>query len=401
MKLLKFGAIGVIALGFAEMASAQTKIYITGSTAYRASAHTAIMKLLGSANGTTFTDGSSTYGYVGGTFSSSNAAIFKGTLGGQSVIVKTSWSGSAAGVQTVASSTGAFTVGFLQDSVTTTSTGQSGLTDPRPTGNPREAAVPQIAFSDVFQGSTPFRGTFNGQTYSTVVDNIVGVVPFQFVKSRGAAAGITNMTPLLAQATWIGTGFCPLALYTGNSADQGTLVYATGRDGDSGTRIATFAETGIGNTTTVRQYDTALESGGVPQVYAQQTVNGVVFPPGEGGESSGGTLAGTTKMRKAGLAQSYVSYMGPTDATTLVNGGVDGGGTLTYNGVAYSPAAMQQGQYTFWSYQHLMYKSTLSGTSLTFAEGLRDRLIDFDGNPLLSSMSVVRSGDGGVVTADY
>jgi len=148
----------------------------------------------------------------------------------------------------------------------------------------------------------------------------------------------------------------------------------------------------------VQQWDTALETGGTPQLYAQQTVNGIVFPIGEGGESSGGTLAGTSKMGKTGLAKSYVSYMSTGDAATLVT---NGGATLTYNGVAYSLAAVQQGQYTLWSYEHLFYKSSLAGTKLTFGDALANQLVTVDGSPLLGSMNVVRATDGGVVTADY
>ncbi|HEY8900647.1 MAG TPA: hypothetical protein VIM61_09565 [Chthoniobacterales bacterium] len=391
MKLLKIAAMGLVALSFVEAASAQTKIYITGSSAFRSSAHVAIMKLLGGSASTLPTG--SGYAYTGSSLSGANAASFQGTFNGNPVIIKTSWSGSAAGVQTVASSAGSFTVGFLPDSVTTSTTGTSGQTDPRPTANPREAALPDMAFTDVYQTSTPFRGTLNGESYDTLVDNLVGVIPFRWVKSKGAAAGITNMTPLLAQATWIGTGTCPLALYTGLSADQGTLVYATGRDGDSGTRIAAFAESGIGNVTSVQQWDPATEA-----LYAQQTVNGLIFPVGEGGESSGGTLAGTSKMGKTGLTKSYVSYMGITDAATMVT---NGGATLLWNGVDYSPAAVQQGQYTFWSYEHLVYKSSLAGTKLTFGESLTTQLVTVDGSPLLGSMNVVRSTEGGVITAAY
>jgi hypothetical protein len=384
---------GLVALGFIQAASAQTKVYITGSSAFRSFAHASIMKLLGSTNGTTLSNG--TYGFTGSSLSGANAAIFQGTFNGTAVLIKTSWSGSAAGIQTVAySGSQPFQVGFLPDSVSAslTGTGTAALTDPRPTANPREGAVPQIAFSDVYQSSTPFRGTFNGVAYDSLVDNLVGIIPFQWVKSKGAAAGITNMTPLLAQATWIGTGTCPLALYTGLSADQGTLVYATGRDGDSGTRIAAFAESGIGNVTSVQQWDPATEA-----LYAQQTVNGLVFPVGEGGESSGGTLAGTSKMGKTGLTKSYVSYMGVSDAATMVT---NGGATLTWNGVAFSTAAVQEGQYTFWSSEHLYYKTGLDGTARDFADDLADDLATA-GNPGLNTMHVVRAADGGVVTAAY
>jgi len=394
MKSLKFAAMGLVALGMTHVASAVT-VYITGSTAYRGQTHTAIMHLLGSTNGTSLPSGS-TYGYIGGSLSGANAAIFKGTFSSTSVIIKTSWSGSAAGVQTVSGPTNTFTVGYLADGSTTTQSGTSGLSDPRGKGAGTDVAVPQIAFADCYQGSTPFKGTFGGNAYTTLTDNVVGVISFQFVKSKGAAAGITNMTPQLAQATWVGLGYCPLALYTGLPADQGTLVYATGRDPDSGTRITAFAESGVGVFSTVQQYDTGAASR--PALYTAQTINGISVPVGEGGESSGGTLAGTGKMGGSSLAESYVSYMSTGDAATLVG---NGGATLTYNGVAFSLQAVQQGQYTFWGYEHLMYKPSLSGTPLSFATGLRNQLLSTDGSPLLSSMNVVRGVDGGVVTADY
>jgi hypothetical protein len=403
MKLLKFAAMGLVALSLAEAASAQTKIYITGSSAFRGFAHTAIMKLLGSTNGTTLPSGG--YAYTGGSLGGANAAIFEGTatINGTptAVIIKVSWSGSAAGAQTVASSTGAFTVGFLPDDTTVSTTGTSGALDPRfaADGNPREAVVPDMAFCDVYQASTPFHGgTFNGQSYDDLVDNNVGIITFQWVKSKGAAAGITNMTPQLAQATWIGTGSCPLALFTGSAADQGTLVYATGRDADSGTRISAFAEGTIGNTTTVQQWDTELDTGSAPHLYAADTINGISFAAGESGEASGGTLADTSHMGKTGLGNSYVSYMGTGDASKLVG---NGGATLTWNGVPYTLTAVEQGQYTFWSYEHLFYKTSLSGVKLGFGESLVNQLVTVDSSPKLGEMNVVRAADGGVVTADY
>lgn len=397
MKILKSAVMGLVALGFAATASAQVKVYITGATAYRASVHTAIIKLLGG-SGTTLPGG---YAYTGSTgVSGANAAIFKGTYNSQSVTIKTSWSGSGAGIQTVAAPVNQFPVGFLPDGVSTSTGGTPGQTDPRPIDNAREAATPQIAFSDVYQGSTYFNGTFNGVTYSSLVDAVVGVVPFVFVKSRGAHAGITNVTPQLAQAAWIGLGYVPLAFFTGNPAHETINVYTTGRDADSGTRTTAFAETGIGIFTTVQQYDISKENvgGPGPHLYAPQSINGVNFAEGEGGENSGGTLAGPNYLGKNGLANSYISYLSSGDANTLVT---NGGTRLTYNGVAYSDQAIQEGQYTFWSYEHILYKSSLAGLPRTFAEALRDQILTVDGSPLLSTLHVVRGGDGGVVTADY
>jgi len=285
MKSLKFAAVGLVALVMSHMASAVT-IYITGSSAYRSYTHTAIMRLLGSSNGTSLPAGS-TYGYVDGSLSDADAAIFKGTFSSTTVTIKTSWSGSAAGIQTVAANANQFTVGFLADGTTTTQFGSGGATDPRDKHSGTDVAVPQIALSDCYQGSTLFKGTYYDISYNTLTDNVVGVIAFQFVKSKGAAVGITNMTPQLAQATWLGIGYCPLALYTSNSADQGTLVYATGGDPNSGTRITAFAESGVGVFSSVQQYSCSTGT-----LYAEQTVNGVIFPIGEGGNPLAAPLRG-------------------------------------------------------------------------------------------------------------
>ncbi len=405
MKLPKILVAGVCALGFANLASAQTFIYITGSSAFRSATHTAIMKVLGGTSTTVPTaGGTGGYAYTGSTIGGANAATFRGYLNNDStkpVVIKTSWSGSAAGIQTVA---GGFTVKFLPNTVSLATTGTNGQTDPRSqtTASLFEAVVPDIAMADNTQNSTPFLGTFNGVTYTTLADNKVGVVPFQWVKSKGAAAGLTNITPQLAQALWTSTGSLPLALFTGNSGDQGELVYATGRDPDSGTRITAYAESGIGINAGVQQYDCdredAVAPANTPKLYPAQTINTILYPVGQGGESSGGTLAGTTKMGKANLNFTYVSYMSTGDAATLV---ANGGATLTYNGVPYSLTNVQQGLYTFWGYEHLLYKPSLSGVKLTTANSLVSQITNTDAPIKLSDMSVMRDVDGGIVAADY
>ena len=83
---------------------------------------------------------------------------------------------------------------------------------------------------------------------------VVGVVPFKFVCQTGAPAGLTNMTPLVAQNLWA-NGSLPLSLFDGNQADLATTIYAIGRNADSGTRQTAFAETAIGVQTQVTQYE--------------------------------------------------------------------------------------------------------------------------------------------------
>ena len=73
---------------------------------------------------------------------------------------------------------------------------------------------------------------------------------------------------------------------------------------------------------------------------------------------------------------------------------------LTYNGVAYTTAAVQNGQYTFWAYEHLAFNTSASAPIQTFAENLAAQIKDVDASTsgiILSSMNVSRTSDGGSV----
>jgi hypothetical protein len=405
MKSRNILAAGAAALAFAGFAHAATTIYITGSTAFRKQTITGIFTSLGSGNASasspTLPSGG---GYIGDNSDphSANAVTIVGTstATGDALIVKCSWSGSGAGVQTVANTdTTKFKVNFLPDTYVIKTDGTGGNTDangttvldPRSGANPHEAATAQIALSDIFQVSTPFIGTFLQNDYDDLSANTmnVGIVQFQWVKSKGASASITNMTPQLARALFT-IGKLPLSFWSGNSADENTFVYATGRDPDSGTRGTAFAEGGIGVSASVQQYDCATEA-----LYAAQTINGVPLGEGQGGEASGGTLASNKKMGKSGLTKMYVSYMGTGDVPTLTG---NGGDTLTWNGEDYSDAKIKEGKYTFWGYEHLMWRNGLGTVETNFAKNLATTIAGLDSTLKLGDMKVGRLGDGSVIT---
>jgi len=422
MKTINILAVGACALATVGMASATpTTVVITGSTAYRTAVVKAIVHAL---NGTVNSDGSSPtlpagsgFAYNGGSFTGANAHTFSGNLNGDSskpVLIECSWTGSAAGVQTVASTTSDYTVRVLPSSVDlSTTTGHSGYNDPTATSassSDYQTVVPQIAMSDASQASTPFNGTLpdsNGtnHSYSTLTDNTIGIVPFVWVKSKGASASITNITPQIARTMWTGDGTLPLSMFSGSSSDSGTKVYATGRNADSGTRLTAFAESGIGTSSIVAQYDCAKDAGSADTftdgigLYDPETVNGLFFDYGQSGELSGGNLAKTSKMGKTGLGNSYVSYMSTGDAATLVG---NGGGILSYNGVTLDPSPtytnLVEGKYTFWGYEHLLYKSSLSGVALSTATAIKSKLIGGDSTLSTTAMHVQRQVDGGNVS---
>src|SRR5262245_29004831 len=98
MKLIKLLTGSILALAVAATAQAAT-MRLTGSTAFRSNTHTALQNI--------FDAGTCTFAYLdnsGGTatISNSSAAIFKGNVNGVPTTIKSHWSGSEGGMQTVA-----------------------------------------------------------------------------------------------------------------------------------------------------------------------------------------------------------------------------------------------------------------------------------------------------------
>jgi hypothetical protein len=395
MKAPRILLASLLALTSVRAAHAQTVIHVTGSTAFRNATVTAITGIL---------KPGFTYGYSGTSFTGANQAIFIGTAitNNIPVIIKTSWSGAAGGVQAV----------VQQLPITTwltNTTPQSTSGTPNAPSVYDPATPAEVSMDDGIQATTPLPNT---SSPVLTVQN-VGAVTFKFVKNVGAPAGLTNMTPLLAQALWA-SGSLPLSMWTGKTNDANTLVYATGRDPDSGSRKTTFLETGIqtyinGVTpTTVVQYEPTNASGVVNRAnpgtitgqtaWPVDTVDGVRFAQGDAGYSSGGDLA---QAMSSSSPFTYVTYLGLADSTTAINGGAT---ALSWNGVAYSDAAIENGQYTFWTYEQLGYLptyGTISANGKIVADSLAQEIITVDASlagEFLSSMNVTRSQEGGPVT---
>src|SRR5262245_13182665 len=330
-----------------SIAQAQTTVYLTGSTAYRGNTHLAIRNIY---------DPGVTYGYTGTSFGGASQAIFHGTIGGNTVHIKTSWSGSEGGIQTVA---GSVSIAFLGDA-TPTSTG--GTPNATPGGDNH---IPDVAMSDSYQSSSAFFGLYRGIVYPTLTESPnspVGIVPFKFLANNGAAGGLTNLTTQQARALF-GAGALPLAFFTGNAADETKTVVATGRDPDSGTRLTGMAEIGLGPQASVKHYQPLDAANQLVRNLSQpithfvpwpaSTINGIPVAIFNGGYSSGGDLS---KMMANTCPANFsvVSYAGVGDADTnaLPNGATE----LAYNGVTlgntggnYNNATvLTEGKYTFW-----------------------------------------------------
>src|SRR5215471_9967866 len=137
MNNLRTITLSLVALCCAATLNAQTtKVYITGSTAYRGAVSTAIQNIFDSPPTFAFSNNATS---VGG----ANQAIFTGNIGTNPYQISTSWSGSEAGIQTVADATQ--NVSFLPDSTCPASCSASPGTS---VASGSEAHHPDVAMAD-------------------------------------------------------------------------------------------------------------------------------------------------------------------------------------------------------------------------------------------------------------
>jgi hypothetical protein len=325
---------GAIGLGCASLACAATQyVYMSGSTAARNAFYLTIM------DGATVFDATPTVVAQGNSDpSKATYHLFHGTIAGADTILKAHWSGSEGGISDIA---GSATEAFLDDSAATSSTSPG----PFITSTVDLAA----ADNDV---------AFSRNPKAAVTGSKVCIIPFIWVKEKGSAAGLVNVTDQsIRQAL---KGFAVLAQFTGNPADT-TFVYITGRDNQSGTRVNQFGDCGFG----------IFSSPFMVQINADGSMKDQ-NPPfgayvGDYGYSSGGSVAtqmgydlsqGTSVDVANGTGVekfSVIAYLGRSDANTAeANGATD----LTCNGVAYSNAAIQEGQYDLWGNEYVYRKNT-------------------------------------------
>jgi hypothetical protein len=355
----------------ASAANAQVTIYLSGSTAFRAEVFNSIKALYG---------GSPTITPAGATTSSSKVTYVGnggniGTLfGGQTVTIKTAFSGSVEGVVNV--------VGAANP---------PGVTQPtylNADNSTDSNTVADFVFSDVFQNTTDY----NDGLYAALDDYQCGVVCFAWTRNVAAASsGITNITHQQAQQLFA-SGSIAKSFWTGNLADT-TPVYLSGRYKLSGTRLTYQADCGYGANADATLY--MLDGSHNPIL---DTV----------GRTGGGDVA--TILKDASATVPFIGTLGTSDAAG-VNGGAN---KLTYNGVAFSKAAVQNGQYSLWGYEHIFPRPGTSATKLKLIVGTTNpsdpkssnglvnaidtALSTSANNVQLSTMNVARNADGAPIS---
>lgn len=433
MKFIKSCAAALLALAAVQAASAQTTIRVTGSTAFRSATIAGIKSLLGSTYDEVYqVSSSSTTGS-----SNSNYTTFIGTYSSSSVIIQCAWTGSAEGIRDVAQG---LNQKFIKSSLVVNNTPGTIETTPTSAANSDstvfESGIPDIAMADNTQSATIFKTP-------ALYQKEVGIIPFVFLKgqvgashpSKTAFDSVTNITNQMAKSVY--AGGAPLSFFTGAVDAGGTYIYGLGRNPFSGTRIVTFAETGIGSTSTATQFTPVTTSTNVTGVAlsAADTTNG--FLAGNNGYSSGGTLVGDlykpvsdtdgSGNLQDGVPFGLIGYVGVSDAATLlksINGssGTDTSAVLSYNGVRLTPTynsgtqsttwdytPVKEGKYSFWSVAYLSYRKSagansttaLSGLPKTFADGLATYItsnVPSSSGVKLSDMKVTRTTEGGAIS---
>ena len=453
MKPFNILSIGIAALAAVSTASAAgTVIHVTGSTAFRGATTAAIKNVLGGA-ATVKTSYAGTSGGASGAtyavFQSTAAAVPGFAAGDLPVTVKCTWTGSVGGVKTIASAPPiAITAttapnGWMS---VTNLTGGAGVEvavvapsytlDTTVFTAPVENLFADVAMSDSHQSSTGF-------TTVALTETNVGVIPFEWVANNGSPANLNGITPLLAQALL--SGGMPLSQFTKSAADQGTVVYAMGRDFDSGTRLACLAETGIAFRGSVQHIEPRFNAAGAGTAlgavlgvrlwHGPVTVLGETFQIGQSGFSGGGALADalatpgsstadpSESAAGAGDAAPFgagwlVAMLGRSDASRACKTTVIAGNTahrMTWNGVAdwvgpilasgaptsFDDEAIRQGDYSLWEFEFLTYRGDIDIKRKIGADKIAADLLAGTASTsgiVLSTMSVNRPVEGGLIT---
>jgi hypothetical protein len=353
----------IVGLGLAFAAqAADVEVYLTGATSFRGEEYDTLTQ-----NGLAVVASSSTTGAGG--YRGANTNTYSGTwtgsgsLSNKTVIVHASYSGSGAGVGDVAN----------QNSIRFLDTTGNGVLH-----------APDIGFSDVYQISTPF-STATGSPDISAYDTVVGIIPFVFAGNAAATNKFNNVT---------GQNFRDLApsgriraRFLNGVTNDNTVVYLTGRNNDSGTRVTTFAETAFGISTPCQQYNSVS---GTPTAYGANA-----------GASSGSGVA--SALNDAAETAPFIGYLGINDANTLTG---TTGWFLSYNGVPYTANNTVSGKYTFWCYEHCFDANTGNVNVTAFKAPFIAALgvvinNEFTGTTPpaipLAAMLVTRGGDGALV----
>ncbi|HXC98638.1 MAG TPA: hypothetical protein VN048_04800 [Verrucomicrobiae bacterium] len=406
MKLNKLALTVAAGCAIVSTVQADTTFYISGSTAYRKSTYAALSAMYGAGIDVNYpigdtsstATGSGAANVVNTVGNGSANLVWSGTpptLGLGHVVVVCNWSGSISGQKADAES--ALWPTFLAPGTT------AGTENFVP-------AVPDMNVSDNFQKTTTYFPPGDPAAVN-LTRSAVAIIEFIVAKDPSAPADLTDVSSLsLRQAYKL--GYLNTAQLTGNAAENNTFLLPVGRDDDSGTRTIFEADNGIAFTATLLQWglhSTVVD--GTPGYTPYQFPLASINANDGSGYASGGTLAkvfndatgpGTivNPVTGAGNVTSYfIGYCSVTDAT----GVIAPANFLNYNGVAWSTAVVEEGQYTYWGYENVDVRPAHNnGATHTFYSALvtgeQGQAGVLAGTIAIGNMNCSRSADGGLIS---
>jgi hypothetical protein len=339
-------ALGAVASLATSLQAANHVVKITGSTAFRNLAFTAIKNSFSSAP--TITPSSAT--------ASSSTVTFFGTHpafpAGDTLEVRCAYSGSIEGIVNmlrISNPPGA----VAQPTYLTT----AGAVDSNTTAD--------LAFSDAYQKTTQFAPKNAANTLSEYPSGGCGIVTFTWVRNTAAGASLDNITAQTINQL-MGSGSLPLNYFLGaDLATASSAIYLAGRYPYSGTRLIAGADSYYGaNKAEVLFKD----------------VGGVATS--DTGFAKGGDLRDNIKNSSI----PFVTYLGLGDQNGTVT-------NIKYNGVPFSRLGVINGVYSFWSTEHLYGPAggTTADAAL-FVNG-NSNSDPFLSNGLISTLDTVLLGD--------
>ena len=399
-------AAALIAAGIISQASADQVIYLTGSTAFRSTVYAAM-----TTPGRIF-DGAVTESERGGSSASgANYMLFHGNINGTATYIDCAWSGSEAGLASIANVAidndgiplfGAPETWLKADGSVT------GYLAAQPTSAELEASSRQgdIALADTSQDSAlPAIQRVAGTSTDLKHYGTLGVVTFTWLKNNNSASAagaaktawlnLSNITTFQAQALF-GVGALPADFFTGQSADNGTTVYLVGRNKGSGTRANVLNDCTFGLNNPVVQCSIGGNLTGTPD----GTLTLAYCVPADNGYESGGAVttalgvAGSTSATDPFTSASGWVAIGYASTGDAQKNGVTTANWLTENGVFESNGAIETGEYSFWGYENLYGRSNIG--SGTFADTVASKVFSGVQTQIGTGGSVAANHDGAV-----
>jgi len=370
MKINKLTA-ALIALGVVSVASANAQIvtnfvYLTGSTAARGNVYNAFTagNVFGSAAAVISPGGSS----------GANLITYQGTIGTNNIVVNCSFTGSEAGIASVAGQGLTQNIGGtpynlpgVPPSFLTQASGWTS-TSLLPNG-----VYPDLTMADTSQAVSQT----SKSTYPLTDYGIVGIVTFSWMKGYQANpdatwSNVVNVTTAQANQNFSSGYFYNANNYTGVASDASEGVAIDGRNKGSGTRANVLVNLQYGVNSTVNQYSYGAfypsTNAGVLTFNGVYTPGQTLVPVGNDGYDGGSSVATSLEVDGSTNGVVVIGYLGLSDSKTAVTG-TSGAGSgpaqyLSYNGVWESDANIINGSYSYWGQEHLLGSINQSLTSV-------------------------------------